>query len=64
MFIGHFAAAYIFIAIFPAVPPLVILFGVSFPDLLWPVLVLTGREKVTVSPDSPLQNAIILVQRR
>lgn len=58
MFIGHFAAAYLFIALFPSVPPLVILFGVSFPDLLWPVLVLTGKEKVTVSPDNPLQNAI------
>jgi hypothetical protein len=49
MFIGHFAAAYLLIALFPSVPPLVILFGVSFPDLLWPVLVLTGKEKVTVS---------------
>jgi hypothetical protein len=58
MFIGHFAVAYLLIALFPSVPPLVILFGVSFPDLLWPVLVLTGKEKVTVSPDNPLQNAI------
>ncbi|MDD5143581.1 hypothetical protein [Methanoregula sp.] len=58
MFIGHFAVAYLLIALFPTVPPLVILFGVSFPDLLWPVLILTGRETVTVSPDSPLQNAI------
>ena len=58
MFIGHFAVAYLLIALFPAVPPLVVLFGVSFPDLLWPVLVLTGKEKVTVNPDNPLQNAI------
>lgn len=58
MFIGHFAVAYILIALFPAVPPLVVLFGVSFPDLLWPVLVLAGKEKVTVSPDSPLQKSI------
>ena len=58
MFIGHFAVAYLLIALVPAVPPLVVLFGVSFPDLLWPVLVLTGKEKVTVSPDNPLQNAI------
>ncbi|OPY38989.1 MAG: hypothetical protein A4E35_00221 [Methanoregula sp. PtaU1.Bin051] len=58
MFIGHFAVAYLLIALFPTVPPLVILFGVSFPDLLWPVVILTGREKVTVSPDNPLQNAI------
>ncbi len=58
MFIGHFAIAYLLIGIFPAVPPLVILFGVSFPDLLWPVLVLTGKETVTVSPDSSLQKEI------
>ncbi len=58
MFIGHFAVAYLLIGLFPGVPPLVILFGVSFPDLLWPVLVLTGKEQVTISPDSPLQNAI------
>ncbi|MCK9632257.1 MAG: hypothetical protein M0R30_11540 [Methanoregula sp.] len=58
MFIGHFAVAYLLIALFPSIPPLVILFGVSFPDLLWPVLVITGKEKVTVNPDSPLQNAI------
>jgi hypothetical protein len=58
MFIGHFAVAYLLIALFPVVPPLVILTGVSFPDLLWPVLVLAGKETVTVSPDSPLQNAI------
>lgn len=58
MFIGHFAVAYLLIGFFPSVPPLVILIGVSFPDLLWPVLVLTGREEVTVSHDSPLQNAI------
>jgi hypothetical protein len=58
MFIGHFAVAYLLIALFPSVPPLVVLSGVSFPDLLWPVLILTGKEKVTVSPDNPLQNAI------
>jgi hypothetical protein len=58
MFIGHFAVAYLFIALFPSVPPLVVLFGVSFPDLLWPVLVITGREKVTIDPASPLQSAI------
>jgi hypothetical protein len=58
MFIGHFAVAYLLIALFPSVPPLVILVGVSFPDLLWPVLVLTGKEQVRINPDSPLQNAI------
>jgi len=58
MFIGHFAVAYFLLALFPSVPPLVVLFGVSFPDLLWPVLVLTGREKVTINPDTPLQGAV------
>ena len=58
MFIGHFAVAFILIGIFPSVPSLVILFGVSFPDLLWPALVLLGREHVTINPDNPLQNAI------
>ena len=58
MFIGHFAVAYLLITLFPVVPPLVILFGVSFPDLLWPLLIFTGKETVTVSPDNPLQNAI------
>jgi hypothetical protein len=58
MFIGHFAVAYILIGLFPTVPPLVILFGVSFPDLLWPVLVVSGKEKVIINPDTPLQGAI------
>jgi hypothetical protein len=58
MFIGHFAVAYLLIALFPSAPPLVVLLGVSFPDLLWPVLVLTGRENVTIDPDSPLQDRI------
>lgn len=58
MFIGHFTVAYILIGLYPSVPPLVILFGVSFPDLLWPALVLTGKEQVIINPDSPLQRAI------
>jgi hypothetical protein len=58
MFIGHFAVAYLLIALFPSVPPLVVLLGVSFPDLLWPVLVITGKEKVTIDPDNPLQGSI------
>ena len=58
MFIGHFAVAYLLIALFPSVPPLVVLLGVSFPDLLWPVLVITGKENVTIDPETPLQGAI------
>ncbi|HOX34178.1 MAG TPA: hypothetical protein PLO06_00625 [Methanoregulaceae archaeon] len=62
MFIGHFAVAYILVTLFPAVPPLVPLFGVSFPDLLWPLLVLSGREKVEIDPGSPLQSSIRFVR--
>ncbi|MDD1670564.1 MAG: hypothetical protein LUQ67_04530 [Methanomicrobiales archaeon] len=58
MFIGHFAIAYIFIALFPGVPPLVPLIGVSFPDLLWPVLIFSGKEEAVIDPESPLQNRI------
>ncbi|HVP93632.1 MAG TPA: hypothetical protein VMS89_00500 [Methanoregulaceae archaeon] len=59
MFIGHFAIAYIFIHFFPGISPLVPLAGVSFPDILWPFLILSGIEKVRINPDSPLQKNII-----
>lgn len=55
MFIGHFAAAYILWRLFPQVPLPVILVSVSFPDLLWSLLVPAGVEKVKINPDSPLQ---------
>jgi hypothetical protein len=58
MFIGHFAAAYAIIYLFPGVPPLIPLIGVSFPDLIWPFLILAGAEKVTINPETPLQKAI------
>lgn len=58
MFIGHFAVAYAIIYLFPGVPPLVPLIGVSFPDLLWPFFILAGAEKVTINPETPLQKAI------
>jgi hypothetical protein len=58
MFIGHFAIAYIFVALFPGVPPIIPLIGVSFPDLLWPFLIFTGAEEVSMDPESPLQNMI------
>ena len=58
MFIGHFAVAYILIRLFPGVPPIIPLLGVGFPDLLWPFLILSGIEKVSIDPDSPLQNRI------
>ncbi len=58
MFIGHFAVAYILIRLFPGVPSMIPLLGVGFPDLLWPFLILSGIEKVSIDPDSPLQNRI------
>lgn len=54
MFIGHFAVAYLLLALFPSVPPLVLLIGVSLPDLVWPILVFCGIEKVDADPASPL----------
>jgi len=58
MFIGHFAVAYILIRLFPGVPTIIPLLGVGFPDLLWPFLIFSGIEKVSIDPDSPLQNRI------
>ena len=59
MFVGHFAIAFLLARSFPEVPLLVPLVAVSFPDLVWPFLVLTGIEKVKIRPDSPLQKYII-----
>ena len=61
MFIGHFAVAYVLVALFPGIPPLVPLLGVSFPDLLWPVLVFTGIEKVKVDPATPRQVRLVFL---
>jgi hypothetical protein len=58
VFIGHFAFAYVLISLFPGVSPLIPLLGVGFPDLIWPFLVIAGIEKVSIDPDSPLQNRI------
>ena len=59
MFIGHFAIAFILIILFPQVPVWVPLVGVSFPDLLWGVLILVRKEEAVVSKDSPLQRSIV-----
>ena len=58
MYIGHYAAAAALLTIVPdaAVAPIAV--GVAWPDLVWPVLVLTRREHVTVSPSDPLQRSI------
>lgn len=54
MFIGHYGVAVAAAALLPDVPALVPLTGVAFPDLLWGGFILTGVEKATVKPDSPL----------
>jgi len=59
LFIGHYAAAFVLIFLFPQVPVWVPLVGVSFPDLLWSLLVLAGKEEVVVDKDSPLQKAVV-----
>ncbi len=59
MFVGHFAIAFLLWRVFPRVPLPVYLVAVSFPDLLWSVLVPAGIEKVTINPDSPLQKLVV-----
>jgi len=58
MYIGHFAIAYVLIRLFPGIPPLVPLLGVSFPAILWPIFIFLGIEKAEINPDSPLQKYI------
>ena len=59
MFIGHFAVAFLLWRIFPQIPLPIILVSVSFPDLLWSLLVPAGLEKVRINPDSPLQKNVM-----
>jgi hypothetical protein len=59
LFIGHFAIAFVLILLFPQVPVWVPLVGVSFPDLLWGVLVLARREEVVIDKGSALQKSIV-----
>ena len=59
MFIGHFAIAFLLARLFPQVPFLIPLIAVSFPDLIWPLLILAGIEKVKVNPDSALQKYLV-----
>ncbi len=58
MFIGHFAIAFVLAWLFPGIPLWVFLVAVSFPDLLWSVLVPAHVEKVKIDPNSPLQKNI------
>jgi hypothetical protein len=62
MFRGHFVPAELLQDAAPGTPRWVALTGVSFPDLLWSVTVLTGLEKVEMDPDSPLQRSIRFVK--
>jgi membrane-bound metal-dependent hydrolase YbcI (DUF457 family) len=59
MFIGHFAIAFLLARLFPQVTVLIPLVAVSFPDLLWPLLVFAGIEKVKVNPESALQKHLV-----
>ncbi len=59
MFVGHFAIAFLLWRLFPQVPLPVVLIAVSFPDLLWSLLVPAGIEKVRINPDSPLQKFVV-----
>lgn len=59
MFVGHFAIAFLLVWLFPGVPVWVPLVGVSFPDLLWGVLVIAGKEHVVVDPQNPLQRSVV-----
>jgi len=59
MFVGHFAVAFLLWRLFPQVPLPVILIAVSFPDLLWSILVPAGVETVRINPDSPLQKFVV-----
>lgn len=62
MFVGHFAVAFLLARLFPSVPFFVALAGVSFPDLLWSVLIFSHIEKVKVNPNSPLQKYLIFTK--
>jgi hypothetical protein len=59
MFIGHFAAAFMIGYLFPGVPIIIPLLGISFPDILWSILVTAGIEKVKFDKDKPLMTDIV-----
>ena len=52
MFIGHFVIAFLLIWLFPQVPSFVLLLGVGFPDILWPLLIFLKVEKSSVDPEA------------
>jgi hypothetical protein len=58
---GILLVACILTAFFPGIPPVIPLPGIRFPDLLWPVLVFAGIEKVTIDPASPRNSSQTLI---
>lgn len=62
MFIGHFAVAEALEQVAPSVPLWVSLTGVSFPDLVWGLTVVTGIEQVEINPHSPLMKDVRFVR--
>lgn len=58
MFVGHYAAAAILVTVVPESPVAAAAVGVAWPDLVWPILVLAGKEKVSVDRGDPLQRSI------
>lgn len=58
MFVGHLAVAFLLVSLFPTVDPLVAFVGVSYPDLLFGILLLAGVERVEIAGDSPLWTAV------
>lgn len=58
MFIGHFGPAEMLLSWDKTLPVLPIAIGVSYPDLIWPLLVYLKKEKVRVDPDTPLQKEV------
>jgi hypothetical protein len=62
MYIGHFVVAEALLKADPSVPTLPVLVGVAYPDLLWPLMVYAGKEKVDIDPQTPLQKAIRFIR--
>ncbi|MDI2033292.1 hypothetical protein [Paenarthrobacter nitroguajacolicus] len=58
MYIGHYAAAAVILAVAPEAPVLPIAVAVAWPDIVWPALVFAGKESVHVDRDDPLQSRV------
>jgi hypothetical protein len=57
MVVGHFGIAELLLDINKTIPVLPVLIGVSYPDLVWPVLIMSKKEEVRVDPSTPLGSA-------